>query len=181
MCGLTEESMPEEQAAAGSTDSNNDGGNSGFTPPATQDELNKIISERIARERAKFADYTDLKSKAAKFDELDQASKTEQERLTERLAAAEARAAEVEGRALRLEVASENGLNAAQAKRLVGSTREELEADAKELLATFKPATDESNGDVAASLDLGNRGGAPRKGASTAEQFAAAIDGSFTR
>jgi hypothetical protein len=41
---------------------------SGFTPPASQDELNKIISERVARERAKFADYTDLKGKAAKFD-----------------------------------------------------------------------------------------------------------------
>ncbi|HJR89886.1 MAG TPA: DUF4355 domain-containing protein [Aeromicrobium sp.] len=173
--------MPEEQAAAGQNESNDDGGNSGFTPPATQDELNKIISDRVARERAKFADYTDLKSKAAKFDELDQASKSEQERLTERLTAAETRAAELEQRSIRLEVASENGLTPAQAKRLVGATREELEADAKELLATFKPASDESSEDVAGSLDLGNRGGAPRKGASTAEQFAAAIDGSFTR
>jgi hypothetical protein len=156
---------------------------SGFTPPASQDELNKIISERVARERAKFADYTDLKGKAAKFDELDQASKTEQERLTERLAAAEARAAEIEGRALRLEVASENGLTPAQAKRLVGSTREELEADAKELLATFTPSKsdDDSTENVTESLDLGIRSGSPKKGKSTADLFAAAIDGSFTR
>lgn len=173
--------MPEEQAAAGQNESNDDGGNSGFTPPATQDELNKILDDRLKRERAKYADYKDLQAKAAKFDELDQASKSEQERLTERLTAAETRAAELEQRSIRLEVASENGLTPAQAKRLVGATREELEADAKELLATFKPASDESSEDVAGSLDLGNRGGAPRKGASTAEQFAAAIDGSFTR
>lgn len=164
-------------------ESNTQADNSGFTPPASQDELNKIISERVARERQKFADYSDLKSKAAKFDELDQASKTEQERLTEKLAAAEARAAEIEGRALRLEVASENGLTPAQAKRLVGSTREELEADAKELLATFTPSKseDDSQETVTDSLDLGIRSGSPQKGKSTADLFAAAIDGSFTR
>lgn len=169
--------MSEEQ-----NESNDQAENSGFTPPATQDELNKIISERIARERAKFADYTDLKSKAAKFDELNQASKTEQERLTERLAAAEARAVEVEGRALRLEVASENGLTPAQAKRLVGSTRDELEADAKELLATFTPSkSDDDSNAVTDSLDLGIRSGSPKKGKSTGDLFAAAVEGSFTR
>jgi hypothetical protein len=116
-----------------------------------------------------------------KLKEFEDRDKTELERLTERAEAAERAVAETEGRALRLEVAAEQGLNPAQAKRLVGSTREELEADAKELLATFKPADADSSDDVTASLDLGNRGGAPRKGSSTAEQFAAAIDGSFTR
>lgn len=171
--------MSEEQ-----NESNDQADNSsGFTPPATQAELNKVIADRIARERAKYADYSDLKEKAAKFDELDQASKTEQERLTERLAAAEARAVEVEARALRLEVAAENNLTPAQAKRLVGSTREELEADAKELLATFTPSKgdDDSTETVVDSLDLGNRNGSPKKGKTTADLFAAAIDGSFTR
>jgi hypothetical protein len=37
-------------------------------------------------------------------------------------------------------VAAAKGLSAAQAKRLSGGTREELEADADDLLATFKPA-----------------------------------------
>ena len=165
----------------GKTEQSNDGGNSGFTPPATQDELNRIIAERVNRVKTQFGDYSDLKAKAAKFDELDQANKTEQERLTERAEAAEKRAAELESQTIRLEVASQNGLSPAQAKRLVGSTREELEADAKELLATFKPAADESGEKVADSLDLGVRGAAPKKGDSTADQFAAAIEGSFTR
>lgn len=51
----------------------NDGGAppSGFTPPASQEDLNRIIGERVQRERAKFSDYPDLKAKAARVDELE--------------------------------------------------------------------------------------------------------------
>jgi len=41
---------------------------------------------------------------------------------------------------LRLQVALDKGLTGSQAKRLVGSTKEELEADADELLSTWGPA-----------------------------------------
>jgi hypothetical protein len=106
----------------------------------TQAELDKIVGDRVARERGKFADYDDAKAKAAKFDELDEKSKSEVEKAAERATAAERRAAEADARALRLEVAASKGLNAAQAKRLVGATQEELEADADEILESFKPA-----------------------------------------
>lgn len=43
----------------------------------TQDEVNAIVADRLARERAKYADYDDLKGKAAKFDAADKASKDE--------------------------------------------------------------------------------------------------------
>jgi hypothetical protein len=119
---------------------------------------------------------------AAKLKEFEDRDKSESERAAEKAAAAEKRVAELEAHATRLEVAFENGLTPAQAKRLVGSTREELEADAKELLATFKPASsDESTDKVTDSLDLGVRCGSPKKGNSTADQFAAAIEGGFTR
>jgi hypothetical protein len=120
---------------------------------------------------------------AAKLKEFEDRDKSELDKVTERAEAAEKRAAELQGFVDRLEVASEAGLTPAQAKRLVGSTREELESDAKELLATFKPATDsdDSADKVSDSLDLGVRGAAPKKGNSTADQFAAAIEGSFTR
>lgn len=45
--------------------------------------------------------------------------------------------------ALRLEVAIDKGLTSTQAKRLLGSTREELEADADELVASFKTEENE--------------------------------------
>lgn len=119
----------------------------------------------------------------ARLKEIEDADKTESARAIERAEVAEKAAAAAEARALRLEIASENGLTAAQAKRLVGDTREDLEADAKELLETFKPASneDDSTETVVDSLDLGNRNGSPQKGKSTADLFAAAIEGSFTR
>ncbi len=97
---------------------------------------------------------------ATKLQQFEDRDKTEAQRLTDRAEAAEKRAVEIEGRALRLEVAAEKGLTPAQAKRLVGTTRDELEADAAELLDTFKPAADSQSEAVATSLDLGTRGGA---------------------
>jgi hypothetical protein len=48
-----------------------------YTPPATQDDLNRIIGERLAREREKYADYADLKARAAEYDKTLEAAKTE--------------------------------------------------------------------------------------------------------
>lgn len=130
--------------------------------------------KRAAEKRA-----TDLEARLKEFEDRD---KTESTRAIERAEAAEKALAAAESRVLRLEIASEKGLTPAQAKRLVGETREELEADASELLETFKPASadDGSTETVTDSLDLGVRGGTPKKGKSTADLFAAAIEGSFT-
>lgn len=59
----------------------------------TQAELDRHIADRLARQKAQFGDYDDLKSKASKFDELEQAQKSELEREREARAAAEAAAA----------------------------------------------------------------------------------------
>lgn len=74
---------------------------------------------------------------ARRLAELEQQNMTEAEKVTQRATAAEARAAEFEARAVRLEVAFDKGLTPAQAKRLVGASREELEADADEILRDF--------------------------------------------
>src|SRR5690606_20385728 len=87
---------------------------------------------------------------ARRLREAEEAEKTELQKLTERAEAAEKRAAEAEGRLLRLEVAQAKGLTAAQARRLQGATREELEADADELLEAFgakKKPESEPDGD----------------------------------
>lgn len=60
----------------------------------TQADLDRIVQDRLLRERQKFADYEDLKSKAAKFDELESAQKSELEKANERLAALERQAAD---------------------------------------------------------------------------------------
>lgn len=48
---------------------NTEGEPNGFEPIASQEALDKIIQARVARERAKFQDYDDLKAKAEKYDE----------------------------------------------------------------------------------------------------------------
>lgn len=93
---------------------------------------------------------------AASLKALEDAQKTEQQRLEERAALAESRAAALEIDASRALVALEKGLTAAQAKRLVGTTPEELAADADQLLidlgkpAPKNPAADPSQGAKAA-------------------------------
>lgn len=106
----------------------------------TQADVDRIVRERVKREREKFADYDDLKTKAAGATTLE-----------ERVAEIERQAQESEARAMRAEVANAKGLTPTQAKRLVGSTRDELEADADELVK-----------DIGAQIKQGNR--VPREG-----------------
>lgn len=49
----------------------------------TQADIDRIVKERLARQKSQFADYDDLKTKAAKFDELEQAQKSELEKWQE--------------------------------------------------------------------------------------------------
>lgn len=115
-------------------------GGGGETPPEgeqprtfTQDEVNELVGKARTEERrkvtSKYADYDDLKAKA-------EASRT----LEDRVAEIERQARDAETRALRAEVANAKGLTPSQAKRLIGANREELEADADELLKDIAPA-----------------------------------------
>lgn len=106
-----------------------------------------LEKERKARRDAE-AKLKELEPLAAKAKELEDAQKTESERLTEALNAAKAEGATPALGLLKLEVALQNapdGLTPAQvakfAKRLSGSTREEIEADAAEMFAEL-PGTD---------------------------------------
>lgn len=98
-----------------------------FSPITSQEEFDRAVGQRVARERAKYADYADLKAKAAKLDELDQASKSEIQKAIERAEQAERELASEKAGSLRATVAAEKGVPIAL---LTGSTREELEASA---------------------------------------------------
>jgi hypothetical protein len=135
-----------------------------FAAPASQEELDRIIQSRLDRERKKFGDYDELKKAADRLKALEEANKTEAEKTSERLAAAEKRAAELEVKALRSEVAAAKGVPVAL---LTGSTQEELEAAADALIAfrgEQKPA-----GPSSSSL---NRVNSNTVKGSTGDQFA---------
>lgn len=73
----------------------------------TQDQVDRIVQDRLARAKATPpADYDDLKAKAAKFDELEQANKTELEKAQERAAQLEKEAADAKALAQRTKVDS---------------------------------------------------------------------------
>ena len=115
------------------------------TPPAGDeikaDEGKSFDAEYVAKLRKEAADYRTqarANAEAAKRLEQIEAEKAKADQTAaEREAAAEKRATDADARALRLEVAFEKGLTPAQAKRLVGGSREELEADADEILRDF--------------------------------------------
>ena len=50
----------------------------------TQAEVDAIVSERLKRDRAKYADYEAIKAKADKLDEIEEASKSELQKAIER-------------------------------------------------------------------------------------------------
>lgn len=125
-------SMP-EQAPAKAAEAND------FKPIASQEELNRLLGERIGRERAKYADYEDLKAKAAKYDEVEEKSKTEAQKLAERAEKAERERDELKLATFKQQAAVEAGLPVHLASRLVGTNPEELAADARALAESFAP------------------------------------------
>jgi hypothetical protein len=68
----------------------------------TQTDVDRIVQERLGRQKAQFKDYDDLKAKAAEFDKIAESQKSELQKAQERAEAAEAKAAEVEARAKNL-------------------------------------------------------------------------------
>jgi hypothetical protein len=92
----------------------------------------------LARKHEKAA--SDLRPLADKAQQLEDASKTDLERASAEAQQHLARADKAEGELLRLRVALRKGLTETQAKRLVGTSEDELEADADDLMASFRPA-----------------------------------------
>lgn len=106
----------------------------------TQEEVNAIVGKRLAEEKGKFADYEALKAKASKFDEMEEANKTELQKATERANALESelngfKKAE-EARLMREKVAKDTGI---PSNLLTGSTEEECKAQAEAIKAYANP------------------------------------------
>ena len=80
----------------------------------TQDEVNRMMGQARRDARSQFSDYSELKSRAAKADELEQANLTEAERLEARVSDAEKRATDAQGQVSSAMIASEVKVRATQ-------------------------------------------------------------------
>jgi hypothetical protein len=105
--------------------------------PFNEDRFQKALTKKNSENANLRKRLQELEPLAKKAKDLEDAGKSEAERLTERATTAEERATTAEQKLLRLEVAIDKGLTPAQARRLVGATKEELEEDADDLLASF--------------------------------------------
>ena len=97
----------------------------GFTPITSQDELDRIIQPRIARERSKFEGFDDFKAAAERVPDLEarvQAFETTEARNT-----------------LVSKVAKDTGVDAALIANLRGDSEDELKAAVAPLAERLRP------------------------------------------
>lgn len=94
----------------------------------------KKLEERLERERAKFSDYEDLKAKAQKFEELQEADKSELQKAQDQIASIEQERDNALRDALRFKVASKYGVGDEDADLfLTGSDEDTLVKQAERL------------------------------------------------
>lgn len=176
-----------------------DDGGKGFAPPQSQADLDRIINDRLAREKAKFADYGDLKAKASRLDQIEAANATDLEKAvkaartegeTEATTRANTRLVKSEARALaavaqfrdpadavafldlsEVKVDDSGEVDVASVKRLLDG----LAATKPYLLVA--PDDGKPRGDVA----QGPRGTAGASGGTPADDFATFITGQLGR
>ena len=97
----------------------------------TQAEMDAIIGERLNRLKAKYADYDELKDKAAKFNEAEEASKSELQKAVEERDKYKADLDKLNQELARAEkvakVAAEKGVDAELLARMAGDVEENAE------------------------------------------------------
>ena len=104
--------------------------------------MNSIVNDRLKRERAKYEDYEELKAKASKLDELEEANKTELQKAHDTVEALKKELTALKSansiREIRDRVSTETGI---PASLLTAETEEECQEQAKAILAYAKPSS----------------------------------------
>lgn len=181
--------IPTPDAESAPPDPSNDG--SKADPPSgadtgktfTQTDIDRVVEQRLARERQKFADYDELKSAADELAKIREGEKTEMQRFQEELAAErEARAAAESTAATmkRTQYGMDKGLPRDLAELLTAADDEGLDAQIEKLL----PHIAKPDAKPVVTTSGGLRSGATGSGSSTAdpkERAASAIRQLFDR
>ena len=136
-----------------------------FEPITTQEDLDRIIGDRLARERAKYADYEELKAAADKYKDYDQvkadlektkgsltALQSQYSALDEKSKEKDTKITSYEAEIRKTNVAVSKKLPLEMRKYLQGSTEEELSKSADELMKFYNT---QNGGDPNAHLGSG--------------------------
>lgn len=107
----------------------------------TQADLDKIVQDRLAREREKYGDYDALKEKAAKLDKIEEESKSELQKATERATELQSELDALKNaekvRVMREKVAHDTGV---PVNLLTADSEDACKEQAKEILEFSKPS-----------------------------------------
>ena len=134
-----------------------------FTPITTQEQLDKVIGERIAGVKAKYEGFEDYKKKAEDYDALKEKSDGFEQQIAalnkeingdgeknlgykKQLEEAQGKIKEFETSSLKMRIAHENGIPYELAGRLSGSDEEAIKKDA-ETMAKKKDVPPLAGGD----------------------------------
>ena len=117
-----------------------------FKPITTQEEFDNAIKERLAREKSKYSDYDQLKSRVTELEEENVDLKSTIEANHQSKADADKQLEEMKNQisnyetaSLRTRVALQYGLPYDLADRLQGTDEESFKADAERLAGYMKP------------------------------------------
>ena len=133
---MSDNPTPNDMPNASPEDTGTEADN-GFEAITSQEQLDKVLSKRLERERAKYADYEELKKQAAEAAD----SRSEVEKLHDRVKELEQERHQSALEAAKAKAASEYGV---PADLLVGDDTDAVEAHAKRLaeyVATQAPST----------------------------------------
>jgi hypothetical protein len=137
--------MSEENSNAGTPPAEQGGNEPQNEGKLTQAEVDAIVADRLARERKKYADYSDLKKASEELAELKKSQMTEVEKMKAELAEKDAllQSKDQELSGLKLERVkaaklAEAGVSAEWIDSVSGSTEEEVAASVTKLASRLK-------------------------------------------
>lgn len=117
-----------------------------FKPITTQEEFDAAIKARLSREKEKYGDYDQLKSRVTELEEENvslkstiEANKQSKDDSEKQIEEMQKQIAGYETANLRTRIALQNGLPYDLAERLQGIDEESLKADAERLASFIKP------------------------------------------
>ena len=138
----------------------------------SQADVDRIVADRLQRERQKYQDYDTLKDKASKFDQMEEASKTELQKATDKAAKLQKELDDLKQaetvRQIRAKVSGETGV---PETLLTASTEEECKAQAEAIKAYADPGYPK--------VKDGGEARRPSENKTTSEQFADWFNSSF--
>lgn len=138
----------------------------------TQEDVNRMIGERLARENAKYSDYEELKKKASEYDQMKDSEKSELQKATERADQLQLQLDKLTKdnavRVIREKVAKEKGIPVGL---LTGDTEELCISQADAIIDFAKPGSYPTVKDTGEMRKQGKK--------STADQFADWLNDQF--